>query len=810
MKCLTGLLFFGSLFVPSIIAVPVDEQPAGLNSYLDSLTNSVDLSADDIPHTYLVDSYSDESLDIISAFHQRTLGIKEKLLASDEIFLPTLRSRNYDYYNVPSTYIYLSEYTETLTDEKMKIELIQEAGNMVFEMFNEFSFFPKDFYYCVLVDSITLEMKYVYGINCIVFGTGRQIPKTTKNTFLELYALSLGEDSPTEEYKNEYPGHGPNPAYYIRDKDKLPMAKLDLLQISNSNVDVLKDFFEQEPLSIGQYDFLGYFENEEDLIEYGIDFPFSIACPRLRNSDIVYKIRNRFQNRGLKAEDMIKVNSLLRNDSQIATPIAIANSFTYFSVSGNELNVLEWSRRDPDAVGTFIEYISSFERINANDKYTIFAKLIKYLATLKNQGLDLLVSDVLSIDDKLVIPNFIYAEENETCHRLIQVYMSIKANIFRLGALAKVQEAYFRFSDLEKALLNSLKTRNYTLAYHILSNSPSIIKTPYVRRFPQIGFVSKDFENAANIKISLNLFYSNDDMMQNIAQVNAILESLRVGFGRSVGTLYATSSTQLSYDDSKNLSGILDRFTNLGWYTYLKKWNEDYKLILVKDSLDNSQNLKDFDCEIDNMMSAETVNKACFEKGLIEHTIGDSKLIEFIMKNFLNSAEYSGIISHLINYVVKNKNSFDNLKKLTKSNHPFIEALDYIILQLNQIDINELKTAPYNTVYGNILALVHIQDEYLLIDAMKTIIEQNPFNVSPEVVKHLLEKGAIRNDECSICYDLLDDSKDSFSEDDRVIVHTCKQGFHKKCLSTWSAINDSCPMCRRRLGNFDIYKVKLN
>ena len=67
----------------------------------------------------------------------------------------------------------------------------------------------------------------------------------------------------------------------------------------------------------------------------------------------------------------------------------------------------------------------------------------------------------------------------------------------------------------------------------------------------------------------------------------------------------------------------------------------------------------------------------------------------------------------------------------------------------------------------------------------------------PKRVEKDLIKIDSKNDECSICYNLLNDSAD-------IAITNCKHVFHFKCLQTWQNVQSvsfgtTCPYCRKRL-----------
>lgn len=57
---------------------------------------------------------------------------------------------------------------------------------------------------------------------------------------------------------------------------------------------------------------------------------------------------------------------------------------------------------------------------------------------------------------------------------------------------------------------------------------------------------------------------------------------------------------------------------------------------------------------------------------------------------------------------------------------------------------------------------------------------------------------------CVICFDLIEQTNKSITK--------CNHIFHTNCLIKWSNINNSCPMCKKKLFNpsYDVIQINLN
>ncbi|EFA07909.1 uncharacterized protein LOC103314084 [Tribolium castaneum] len=66
--------------------------------------------------------------------------------------------------------------------------------------------------------------------------------------------------------------------------------------------------------------------------------------------------------------------------------------------------------------------------------------------------------------------------------------------------------------------------------------------------------------------------------------------------------------------------------------------------------------------------------------------------------------------------------------------------------------------------------------------------EQTCENNLPEKKKQKSSPG-FKGDLCPICFDFMTT---------KCITIKCQHTFHKKCIAQWKAINNSCPICRKK------------
>jgi len=65
--------------------------------------------------------------------------------------------------------------------------------------------------------------------------------------------------------------------------------------------------------------------------------------------------------------------------------------------------------------------------------------------------------------------------------------------------------------------------------------------------------------------------------------------------------------------------------------------------------------------------------------------------------------------------------------------------------------------------------------------------------------KQTLPKSFVPDQECSICYEILN-KNDDISQCEK----QCKQYFHKECILLWLDTSPSCPLCRIQINKSDI------
>jgi hypothetical protein len=96
-----------------------------------------------------------------------------------------------------------------------------------------------------------------------------------------------------------------------------------------------------------------------------------------------------------------------------------------------------------------------------------------------------------------------------------------------------------------------------------------------------------------------------------------------------------------------------------------------------------------------------------------------------------------------------------------------------------------------------IFDLSHWHSLRLTDDNIKLVIEKLKISIDLKLIKKLeslsfeFKKELCKDDECSICYDTLNNNL--------IQCPDCSHGFHKKCMDKWLLINKNCVYCRSNI-----------
>lgn len=732
-----------------------------------------------------------------------------------------------EFYDIPAEFDRLSN---VISVKNNSIPLVNNIGTTISQNFVE-SIVIKNVENCLFVNKQTGKIRGLFGVNCVKFISKDmdELSSRDENYLVEslkyfiknilslksnpLESLNLNVDT-TDSYiglrilaiYNLLEFEVDNASRVLYNEGLYHIFNKVSLLLSNKYLTFLAmdDFFEINNISEDRLKpLLELNEQRYSIIKsYGVYFPRSMLNFRLSKNDLVIRLEERVCNGFCSlVNDISDLNKFTRNSSVLTVPIIIdplgRNAYSVLNEKQHQ-NLQSQNYLDIELTHS-LEYSFSLRAFGEKESTADrFKMLISDLANLQQNGITITPA-LASIINSDIYAFPAYNDTRIDKSILVETYKKMRIMLASYD-YDEYPSFLFQYSEKESVLFKYLIARNYKNALETLNSIGSDIFEPLKASFD--AMITREEYLAtymAQYPIIIGFDMNGSNAQENLDEVDEVIGITNLALLDSQINLVANSKLNLSLDNFSEYVQIVKKLSDKNWYvsTTLSYLGQPNFHLIKKNSKILIYTADEFSvCGIDmnyRSLNVEDVNLKCLYKTILNYFSAENMFFkvydEIFMKSrmtFNNSIAYYRILNIIMNNINSlsdsQKEVFDDMGKL---------YLSISVMKKELISSNEL----YSKIYDIIETIKITRDFKELINLVNKAAELNPFNLSSDRVDFFIENNLLLDDMCIICREDLRFDQDESSNQNNLIVHSCRRGYHSSCIEEWLQIRSKCPLC---------------